>query len=265
MGKIKLLIKYLVYVFMRKGAAGHGIHSPFVFKLNREVLNNRSKYGEYELIRKFRKKLLTRDEIADVTDRGAGSVIFSSGKRKVRDMVKYSSSSLKMGKLLFRLARHLDAGTVIELGTSVGFGTFCLALGAVNGKVFSLEACPAQLRIAREELQKAGTGNVELTEGEFEKDLPLLLEQIDRPDLVYFDGDHRKEAVLWQARQCLGKVSPGTVFVIADINWSPGMSEAWKELCREPAVSLSIDLFHCGLLFFRKGMARQHFVLGFSG
>jgi predicted O-methyltransferase YrrM len=264
MGKIKLLIKYLVYVTVRRGAAGHGIHSPYVFSFNRDVLNCRKRYDEYDLIRGFRLKLMSRDEIICVDDKGAGSAVFISNKRKVREMVKYSSSTTKMGKLLFRLARHLHAVNVVELGTSLGFGTFCLALGSDKGRVYSIEASQEQIDIAREELGNAGITNAELIEGTFRNVLPDTLAGIECLDLVYFDGDHRKESVRWQFRQCLGKMHSGSVFVVGDINWSTEMNEAWRELCGEPSVTLSMDLFHCGLLFFRKGMTRQHFTLGFS-
>ncbi len=248
----------------RRGARGHGIHPPFVYRLNKDVLNCRKKYPEYNEIREFRNILLKNRERIKVDDHGAGSDIFSSDNRRVRDIVKYSSSSYRMGRLLFRLANHLQPETVLELGTSVGFGTFCLAKGAVGGKVYGLEGCGAQIGTALKGLGNAGIGNVDLIQGNFRDSLQELLDRIDKVDLVYFDGDHRKEAVLWQFGRCLEKVVPGTVFVAGDIHWSDGMQEAWDIICRHPAVTLSVDLFHCGLLFFRKGLSKQHFILGFK-
>jgi predicted O-methyltransferase YrrM len=264
MGKIKLLIKYSGYRMRRKGARGHGIHPPFVYRFNRDILNCSKKHPEYKEIREFRNILLKNRELIKVDDHGAGSDIFSSDNRRVRDIARYSSSSYRIGRLLFRLARHLQPGTVLELGTSIGFGTFCLAKGAGGGKVYSLEACGAQIRTALTGLGNAGIGNVELIKGNFRDSLPELLARIDRVDLVYFDGDHRKEEVLWQFSRCLEKVVPGTVFVAGDIHWSDDMREAWRLLCKDPAVTLSVDLFDCGLLFFRKGVSKQHFILGFK-
>ncbi|MFW5877568.1 MAG: O-methyltransferase [bacterium] len=265
MSKIKLLIKYLVYRFCRKGTRGHGLHSPFVYKFNRDVLNDRIQYPEYLEIKEFRRSLMNRNERIQTRDHGARSKIFSSEHRKIKDILKYSGTSYRMGKLLFRLARYMHPKTVVELGTSLGFGTFCLSRGTEQGMVYTLEACPSLIKMASYLHDKTGAGNIEILEGDIGNTLPQLLDQLERVDLVYFDGDHRKEALLWQFRQCLPKAVPGTVFIIDDINWSPGMNEAWKMICREPSVSLSIDLFEFGLLIFRQGMAKQHFKLSYSG
>ncbi len=264
MGKIKLLIEYLIYRLNRKGARGHGIHSPFIYDFNRNVLNSSEKYPEYIDIGNYRRNLLRNRETIKVDDRGAGSVVFSSSQRRISDIVSKAASSYRMGKLLFRLARHLQPETTVELGTSVGFGTVCLAKGAETGRVYSLEACAAQVETARHELGNAGVRNAELLVGPFSSTLPELTGRLDKIDLVYMDGDHRKEAVLWQFRKCREKASHGTVFVVADIYWSDDMTRAWKILCRDTAVTVSVDLFFCGLLFLRKGIAKQHFILGFS-
>jgi predicted O-methyltransferase YrrM len=265
MDKIKLLIKYILYRFRRRGSKGHGIHSPFVYMFNRNVLNSRIKYPEYREIMNFRRELLSNRENIRVQDYGAGSLVFSSDLRRISAIARHSSSNPETGKLLFRLARHIDADNIVELGTSLGFGTFCLARGAPRGKVYSIEACSRQLDIARRGLANAGIRNIELIHGQFEEVLPQLLGKLDKVDLVYFDGDHRKEALLWQVSQCMEKAAPGTVFVAGDIHWSGEMDEAWKILFNDPAFSLSLDLFYCGLLLFRKGIAKQHIILGYSG
>ena len=154
---------------------------------------------------------------------------------------------------------------MVELGTSLGFGTYCLAMGTENGKVYSLEGCPFQQGLAVGELKKNGVDNVELIGGLFAETLPPLLGKLDRVDLVYFDGDHRQESLIWQFSQFLPKAGPETVFVFGDINWSPAMNKAWNIIINDPAVSVSVDLFDCGLVFFRKGMSKQHFRLGYSG
>ena len=264
MGKIKLLIKYFVYRFRSKGAKGHGIHSPFLFEFNRNVLNNTTIYPEYNRIRDFRRSLERNRDVIKVRDHGAGSLYHQSDKRRVKDILQYTASSYKTGKLLFRIANYLEPDNIIELGTAVGFGAFCLATGAKGAKVYSLEACPGQSGIARVFNENAGVKNIEFMQGSFKENLPGLLEKIEKGDLVYFDGDHRKEAVLWQFSQCSAKAGPDSIFIIGDIHWSTGMEEAWKIISDDPMVSISLDLFYCGLLLFRKGIAKQHFTLKYS-
>ena len=49
MSKLLLLIKYLKYLFVSK--TKHGIHSPFVYDLVTNVLNDKSHRQEYAKIR----------------------------------------------------------------------------------------------------------------------------------------------------------------------------------------------------------------------
>ncbi len=264
MRKIKLLINYIVYTLRRKGAKGHGIHSSFVFKFNRDVLNNTYQYEKYQLLKDFRSSLAKNNNKITVYDLGAGSNVFASEKRIVSEILKVSASSSKTGRLLFRLANFIKPQTTVELGTSLGYGTVCLAAGSSEGIVYSLEACPRQLKVAEDELNIAGISNVELINGDFRTKLPELLNNLSTVDLVYFDGDHRKESLLWQYNQCVGKAGKNTIFVVGDIHWSDEMQKGWKILCKDPGVSISVDLYYCGLLFFRDGMVKQHYILSYS-
>ncbi len=257
-------IKYPVYKLNRKRFIGEGIHSPFVFDINRNVIKSRISYKEYRDIKKYRRSLAKKRGRIKTEDYGAGSRVFSSDTRRIKDIARFTASSFNTGKLLFRLARYFKPQIIIELGTSLGSGTFCLAKGSEEGRVYSIEACPRQTRIAGTELKKTGIMNFELIEGVFQEKLPELLRRFEKVDLVYFDGDHRKESLLWQFRQCLPKAVPGTVFVVGDIHWSNGMNEAWKIICSDSAISLYFDLFYCGLIFFREGMAEQKYLHGYS-
>ncbi|TVR72617.1 MAG: class I SAM-dependent methyltransferase [Marinilabiliales bacterium] len=265
MGKIKLLIRYFVYWLRRKGAKGHGIHSPFVYRFNFNILNSSGKYPEYAELTTYRQSLMANRQTIKVCDMGAGSRVFSSEHRRVCDIARLSGSSMQTGRMLFRLARSFPAPAIIELGTSLGFGTLCLAKGAPGGIVYSIEGCGGQLGVARSELGKREVGNVRLIEGSFTGKLPGVLDLVERADLVYFDGDHREESLLWQYKVCKAKAGQGTIFVIGDIHWSPGMEKAWKTICGDQDVSCTIDLFYSGLVLFREGMAKQHYLLRCSG
>jgi len=53
----------------------------------------------------------------------------------------------------------------------------------------------------------------------------------------------------------------GTIIILGSIALSFEMNEAWKEIKRDLHVSLSIDVFQMGLVFFREGMVKQDFVI----
>jgi hypothetical protein len=39
------------------------------------------------------------------------------------------------------------------------------------------------------------------------------------------------------------------------------MTEAWDEIKNHPAVTVSIDTFYWGIVFFRKEQVKEHFVI----
>jgi len=41
------------------------------------------------------------------------------------------------------------------------------------------------------------------------------------------------------------------------------MQKAWEKIYQDPQISISIDLFNVGIVFFRKKQPKQHFVLKF--
>jgi hypothetical protein len=59
----------------------------------------------------------------------------------------------------------------------------------------------------------------------------------------------------------LPKAHNNTVFIFDDIHWSPEMTEAWKTIIKHPKVTVSIDTFFWGIVFFRKEQAKEHFVI----
>ena len=91
-----------------------------------------------------------------------------------------------------------------------------------------------------------------------------LLQKINKVDLAFVDGNHLKIPTLTYFGLLLEKSTDQSIFIFDDIHWSAEMEEAWKEIQQHPAVTLSIDLFFIGLVFFKKDFkAKQHFVIRF--
>jgi len=49
--------------------------------------------------------------------------------------------------------------------------------------------------------------------------------------------------------------------IFDDIYWSEGMQQAWTEICARPEVTLSLDLFHMGVVFFNPGLTKEHYYI----
>lgn len=107
--------------------------------------------------------------------------------------------------------------------------------------------------------KEQGTDNPQLTTENREHQTTNPKQQTFFYDLIYFDGNHTKEATLNYFERLLPTAHNNSVFVFDDIHWSAGMEAAWEEIKAHPQVTVSIDTYYLGLIFFRKEQAKQHF------
>ena len=258
-----IALKYLHYLLTAENGKGHGIHSPFVFSLVNEVLNGTKNDPVFNHIESLRKRVLKDDMVLEVEDYGAGSVTGAMKYRKVKDIAATSLKSSKYARLLFHLVKFSQAKQIIELGTSLGITTAYLASASPHGKVYSFEGASSVMRMADRHFHETGLNHIELIQGPFDQTLPDFIKGMSgSPDLVFMDGHHTYEATIRYFSLLLARSDEDTIFVFDDIHWSRGMEKAWKEIKQHPQVTLTIDLFFMGLVFFRKSqLIKQHFTI----
>lgn len=131
---------------------------------------------------------------------------------------KLPISDPEVGRLLGILARSVGARRILEVGTSIGYGTLCLARAASEARVLSIDSDAGLLAEARGYLERAGVlDRVELIHGEA---LAVLGGQstIEGPfDLVYLDAvktEYRRYLDL-----LLPKVRVGGLVVVDNLLW----------------------------------------------
>ena len=227
----------------------HGIHSPFVFSFEKDCLKNTTKKAPALIITNYRKALLKNNQTISVTDFGAGSRVFTSNKRKVKKIAQYAGATQQRMHLIQRIVDYFTPEHILEIGTSLGMGTIALA-SYPKAKVTSLEGCPETAQIAKTQLQNFAITNTEIIVGEFNKSIKKL--QNNSYDLIYFDGNHSREATLQYAYDLLPTVTNKTVWIFDDIHWSSEMTQAWNLIKEFPEATVTIDSFWLGFIFFRK-------------
>ncbi|WP_207533839.1 O-methyltransferase [Desertivirga arenae] len=244
-----------------KAKTRHGIHSPFVYKLVDEIIYNYSFQDAYKEVESLRKELLKDERFIRITDLGAGSHVNNNKQKQVRQIAKNALKPAKLAQLIYRLAQERKPRNIVELGTCLGLTTSYLAKAAPDAKVISIEGCPETAKVASENLQKLHASNTQLLTGNFDIVLPTVIDAADKLDFVFVDGNHRKEATLNYFKWCLPKVNENTLLVFDDIYWSKGMEEAWEEIKAHPQVTVTVDLFWIGLVYFKKGQQKEHFYI----
>ncbi len=230
------------------------VHSPFLSDFVAQVLEDRRWFYAFSAIETARKRWLCDETPVEASLFGAGSMGYAARQLKAGKLLQRSSVGPETGRRLFRLALWQQPTTMLELGTCMGISTAYLAAGRASAAFISIEGHWPLAEKARQHLHELGLNHVRVVNGAFADTLPEVLHQLQQVDLLFIDGDHRGSAVLGYLRTCLPFLHEQSVVVIADIHWSEDMWQAWQTMQVLPQVTGSADLFHLGVLFFRKAL-----------
>lgn len=258
---IQLLKSYIKHRLTAK--TRHGVHSPFVYRLIDQVIYNFKPRKEYRDIESLRENLLKDERFITITDLGAGSHVNNNKQKQVKQLAKNALKTPKLAQLIYRLVNEHKPLNIVELGTCLGLTTAYMAKAAPKAELISIEGCPETASVARENLVALEVKNAEVRTGDFDQRFPEVIEGIDKLDFVFIDGNHRKEATLNYFKWSLPRVHEGSVLIFDDIYWSKGMEEAWTEIKAHPQVTVSIDLFWIGIVYFKKGQVKEDFKVKF--
>ena len=256
-------IDYIVYQviayikFLLKSTNQHGVHSPFVFDFVTKCLYDKTEHNAYKKIENYRNSIIKSKTIIEVSDLGAGSKKLDKTQRNISKMAKTSSSTKKNSNILYRVSKYFKFKNSLELGTSLGLGTYALALADPTSNIITIEGCPNTSDFAKSKFKYLNIENTTFKTGDFTTVIPTL--QTKTFDFIFFDGHHNKNATISYFESLLTKINNETVFVFDDIYWSKGMTDAWEYIKTHPSVTVTVDCFYLGFVFFRKEQAKEHF------
>ncbi|MVN21157.1 O-methyltransferase [Mucilaginibacter arboris] len=252
---------YLKHYFTAKSR--HGVHSPFVYELIDNVIYDFSAKTEYLSIEQIRQQLLQSKAKVKVVDLGAGSHINKDVVKEVRTIAKNALKPQRLAQLIFRLVAHLQPPNLIELGTCLGITSLYLHQANPSAQLTTIEGCQEIAAVAAKNFEILDAKNISLLVGNFDSVLPEVLEKVQQTAFVFIDGNHTEEATLRYFDWILPKAYDKTVIVFDDIYWSEGMKAAWKKIKQHPQVTVTVDLFWIGLVFFKKDQVKEDFKVKF--
>lgn len=271
--KTALGFKYLKYYLTASNGRGHGIHSPFVFDFITKVLRDNRNFYCYQTIEHLRDKMQYDNEMLTIEDFGAGSRVENTKQRTVAAIAKFSLKPKKFSQLLFRMVNYYQPANMLELGTSLGITSAYIASGKTNAPLITMEGASAVAAIARQNFVRLKLKHIQIVEGNFDETLAGVMHQLSTQEneagnsgiqFAFIDGNHRKEPTLRYFHQMLPQIKNDSILIFDDIHWSEEMEAAWAEIQAHPSVTLTIDLFFIGIVFFRKEqLVKQHFTIRF--
>lgn len=258
---LKSIVRYLKYYYIAD--TKYQVHSPFVFDFALNVLEDDREYYSFKTV-EYLRKMLERNSTEEIqtTDFGAGSTSGNHQTKTIGSIAKSAASKKWQCQTLFRLVNFYKPKTMLEMGTSLGISTIYQASASLNAQFISLEGDPQIAKLANYHFDEMNIKNVELRVGKFENTLHLALNDLGKLDYVFVDGNHRLKPTLEYFESCLEFAHNETIFVFDDIHWSDEMESAWEKLKAHPRVTISIDLFHMGIVFIRtEKKVKEHYIL----
>lgn len=256
---LQIIKSYLNFLWKSKNQ--HGVHSPFVFDLVTKCFYDKKNYPEFSILKNYRNSLLENKDTIEVTDFGVGSRVFKSNTRAINQIAKNAGISSKRAQLLFKIIHYFQPESILEIGTSLGIATSAMSLGNKNSKIITLEGCANTISVAKSQCQLQNLNNIEFIISEFSSYLTTQNLQPRTYKLIYFDGNHSKKATLDYFEFLLPTITNDSVWIFDDIHWSENMEDAWEIIKKHPKVTVTIDTYQWGIVFFRREQKKEHFVI----
>lgn len=239
------------------------LHSPFVFKLYNTCIKRQSIQPELAPIEAIRKKAINNKQLISQHDFGARSAERKVATQPINHFAKHHAKPARISQIIFHLVKNYGYSNCIELGTSLGFTSMHIAKALQqNGQLTTIEGAHEIAAAAEQHFILSDTQQkIKQVIGNFDTALPDILNGYDRVDFAFVDGNHTYEATMHYFNLLLTKTHNNSLIIIDDIYWSPGMTMAWKEIQQHELVTVTVDLFFVGLVYFRREQAREHFKL----
>jgi len=184
------LFQFIKYFFLKEDR--HSLQSPTAFKIYDELIRHKKK-SHYPHIEKIRHDLMQNEAILPIRDLGAGSQKLKRSDRKVKEVVRYSTSK-KTHNLLYQYFLSLTPARVcIELGTGVGINAAYLA-EFTKGTLYTIEGDEGLHSLAVGHLHRRK--NVTPLFGNINEILPRILEKNPIIDFALIDANHTYRATV---------------------------------------------------------------------
>jgi hypothetical protein len=215
---------------------GHGIHSPFVYNLITQVIEEKTPYYAFEEIENFRKSLLERTGESTTDD------------NQIAEITARETQSARFGAFLFRLENYLKSKTVIVAGASTGvMGMYLAMVGKTQTECYLLEERTELLQPVKEFALAQHLHNIHFTD-----------DNLKPADLIFINQLNENQTVDKIVEKYMPFTHNKTVWIINDMDKNKKMSELWQSL---QTPNLKVDLQTVGLVFWNEKLPKQTYKL----
>ena len=166
---------------------------------------------------------------------------YKETKKKNEDGFINNEITTKKAEILILLSQYFKPKNILEIGKSLGFAKLAMKVGFNNSKIISIDNCQ---------------GNINISDSLFLKN---RFKNIDKHfDIILFSNNEPKKT-LPLFENCLCKINNDSLFIFNEIYNSKEMIDSWTKIKQDSRVSVTVDLFYFGLVFFRKEQKKEDF------
>lgn len=254
-----MVYNYLIFFFKYLINRGKFKKTPAINNAIK-VLNTINKTKKNINIEKIRSKLLKQKQTIRIEDLGAGSKLKKTNERKISYIAKSSISKKKYCKFYRALIEEFNVKKVLEFGTSLGINSMYMNSAKNNPQIITVEGDKEIAKIAENNfLENNKSKNIKLLVKNFDEFLLDKSYTNTKFDLIFLDGNHRKDATIRYFDELENRLTENAIFIFDDIRWSKEMYEAWKEIYLSKKNGLFLDLFKIGIYFKNDFSEKKYF------
>ncbi len=240
----------------------HGVHSPFAYTFNKNILCDTRKFYAFNQIESLRNNLKLNNTEIEIEDYGAGSTFHKNKVCTISSLVNNAAKQKLHAQWLFKIINTYNRKNILELGTSLGIGTSYMAMANAAATITTIEGSKNIATIAQQNFNALNINNINIVHGNFDTVLQDVCKNNKPFDLVFIDGNHQYHPTLNYLETILPYVTPDAIIIFDDIYWSADMTKAWKKIKADNRFLLTIDVFQLGIVALGNAFKqKQHFVL----
>lgn len=231
---------------------GHGIHSPFLYRLITSVIEDKQKLPDYMVLNGLKKialKLLrnSAEPIIQELFKKFNLPVTKPHKlyRKVEMPEKYT-------EVIFRLIRELKPNAVIHYGDTLGINLSAAAMAQNQKGVYQVSNNPEYRLFCDKLPDKSMASNIQWINGKTESSVKagfLIINCPEQPKLT--------ESII---QKSLGRDGDNGVLIVRGIHETAEAEAIWLKLIASNSVRVSLDLFEIGIALFCKRLQKENFI-----
>ncbi len=239
------------YFFKARHRNGHGIHSPFLFRLITEVIENKGNFSAYPLMKDAGENVRNMLKILDMKSyqpQNKQTVIVNSNENKELHRLPE-----RIDRLIFRLVNEFRPKDMAFYGSTFGVTLLAMALADRRIKLDAQVENDHYRSFCRRLAEVYEVNSIQFSEAGIVKAADFVV--IQNP----LDPEYCQRVL----SAILAASDYDGVVIVSGVHTSAEMESVWAKSKSNPVIKVALDLFEIGILICRTGLNKEEFVVRF--